>query len=217
MSLAVEDHLEIAEGELTVADLVDRFGPIPIRRILLSPSPGTATEEDVVDLDDHEDRLCELIDGILVEKTVGFYESYLTVAIIALLSNYVREHKLGIVLGTDGMILLSPGLVRIPDVSFISWNRLPGHKVPRDPICTVIPDLAVEVLSRGNTKKEMDRKLTDYFTAGVRQVWYVYPKKREIQVFHSLQEFQTLTDKQTLEGGDVLPGFSVEVKSFFPE
>jgi Uma2 family endonuclease len=217
MSIAIEDAIEDTVEELTVADLLDRFGPIPIRRIRFTDPPGTATEEDVVALDDHEDRLCELVDGILVEKTVGFYESYLTVAIIALLNNYVREHKLGIVLGTDGMILLSPGLVRIPDVSFISWNRLPGHKVPRDSICTVIPDLAVEVLSRSNTKKEMERKLTDYFTAGVRQVWYVYPKNREIQVFHSPQDFQLLTDKQTLDGGDVLPGFSVEVKNIFAE
>ena len=63
----------------TAVDLVERFGAIPLNRVVQNPPPGTATEQDVIDLDDHEDRLCELVDGTLVEKTVGAYESYLTV------------------------------------------------------------------------------------------------------------------------------------------
>jgi len=63
--------------EWTVADLQRRFGPIPFSRIRQNPAPGTATEDDVLWLNDHEDRLCELVDGILVEKTVGLEESWL--------------------------------------------------------------------------------------------------------------------------------------------
>lgn len=217
MAQAVEEDIETAVDELTAADLFDRFGPIPVRRIHLTDPPRTATEDDVVAINDHEDRLCELIDGILVEKTVGLYESYLAIFIGTLLNNYVQEHKLGIVLGTDGMFLLSPGLVRIPDISFVSWKRLPDQKVPRDAMSAVAPDLAIEVISRVNTKKEMERKLADYFAAGVKQVWYVYPKKREIHLFRSPQECKVVVDGQSLDGGEVLPGFAVEVKAIFTE
>ena len=56
---------------LTLADLVDRFGPMPAERIRTNPPPGTATEQDVIDIEEHESRLCELVDGVLVEKTAG--------------------------------------------------------------------------------------------------------------------------------------------------
>jgi Uma2 family endonuclease len=217
MNQAIEDPIEEAVNELTVADLFERFGPIPLHRIRFTPTQGVATEKDVVAIDDHENRLCELEGGFLVEKTMGAYESYLAMIFGTLLNKYVQEHNLGIVLGTDGMIRFAPGLVLLPDVSFISWDRLPGRKVPHDSIYSVIPDLAIEVISRGNTKREMEQKLVDYFSAGVRQVWYVYPKNREFHVFRSPQDCSVLTDRQTLEGGDILPGFSLEVKSIFPE
>ena len=72
----------------------------------------------MIGIHDREDRLCELVDGVLLEKTVGTYESYLAL----LLGNFVDENNLGIVLGADGMMRLVPGLVRIPNVSFISGN-----------------------------------------------------------------------------------------------
>ena len=68
---------QITADGWTAVDLVERFGAIPLSRVVQNPAPGTATEQDVIDLDEHEDRLCELIDGTLVEKTVGAYESYL--------------------------------------------------------------------------------------------------------------------------------------------
>ena len=126
-------------GTLTVVDLAERFGAMPISRIRLVPAPGTAREEDVVQINDREDRLCELVDGVLVEKTVGAYESYLAVALVRLLGNFVSEHHLGIVLGADGMMRLAPGLVRIPDVSFISFERLPHGKVPHTAFFELAP------------------------------------------------------------------------------
>jgi Uma2 family endonuclease len=176
-----------------------------------------ASEDDVVEIHDREDRLYELVDGILLEKTVGTYESYLAALLVQLLGNYVRDNKLGVVLGADGMMRLAPGLVRIPDVSFISWARLPGRNIPRQPIADLAPDLAVEVLSKGNTREEMQRKLSDYFAAAVRQVWYVYPQQREIRVYVSPDEHVVFTHEQTLGGGDLLPGFSLELPCFFAE
>jgi len=92
--------------EWTAADLANRFGPIPLRRIRFEPPPGTATEADVVEIHDREKRLYELVDGTLVEKTVGAYESHLAVTLIVLLGGYVRNGGFGMVLGADGMYRL---------------------------------------------------------------------------------------------------------------
>src|ERR1700722_15864606 len=111
-----------ANLDWTVADLLDHFGPIAHRRIRQEPAPGTATEQDVIDTHEREDRLYELVDGVLVEKTVGVQESYLAGLIAGILGQFAARHGLGFVLGADGMTRLAPGLVRIPDASFISWE-----------------------------------------------------------------------------------------------
>jgi Uma2 family endonuclease len=111
---------EPAVGSWTAADLVEHFGAVFLHRIRHDPPPGSATERDVIEIHNREDRLYELVDGVLLEKTVGTYESYLAMLLGQLLGVYVRQNDLGIVLGADGMMRLAPGLVRIPDVSFVS-------------------------------------------------------------------------------------------------
>jgi Uma2 family endonuclease len=201
--------------EWTVADLQRRFGPIPFHRIRQTPAPGTATEQDVLWLSDHEDRLCELVDGILVEKTAGFEESWIPGILVTLINNYVMPQNPGIATGADGMFRPTSGLIRIPDVAFVSWDRIPGGEFPEEPIPDLIPDLVVEVISRGNTRKEMDEKLHDYFDKGVRLVWLVRPRGRVVDVYTSVDRFTRLTASMTLDGGDVLPGFSVLVADLF--
>jgi Uma2 family endonuclease len=80
-----------------------------------------------------------------------------------------------------------------------------------------VPDLAVEVLSEGNTAKEMSDKLADYFDAGVRLVWYIDPRDRTVQVFTRPDSPQVLHEHDTLTGGEVLPGFTLSLKEFFQE
>jgi Uma2 family endonuclease len=201
----------------TAADLVERFGPIPLWRIRFDPPPGTATEEDAVAIWEREKRLCELVDGTLVEKTVGYQEAYLAVLLARLIGNFVEAAGLGIVLGADGMAKLAPGLLRIPDVSFIPWERHPDRKVPKLPYVPFAPSLAVEVLSPSNTAKEMSRKLDDYFRTGVRLVWYVDPETRTVEVFTARERSTMLKEGDTLEGGEVLPGFRVPVARLFAE
>jgi len=208
---------DIYANDCTAADLVERFGAIPLWRVRREPAPGTATEDDVVAIDDHEDRLCELVEGILLEKTVGAYESYLAMFLGSLLTTFARKNDLGIVLGEAGMLRLAPGLVRIPDVSFISWARLSGRRIPREAIWGLAPDLAVEIISKGNTPEEMARKLADYFAAGVRTVWYVYPASREVRTHSTADRCVVLREEETLEGGDALPGFRLELRQFFAE
>ena len=208
---------ETAQACWTAADLAERWGPIPLHRIRHLPEPGTATEEDVIEIHNREDRLYELIDGVLVEKTVGAYESYLAVLLTHLMLGFVRPQRLGIVLGADGMMRLAPGLIRIPEVSFISFDRLPNRKVPRTPVADLAPDLAVEVISPSNTRKEMDEKLHDYFHSGVRLVWYVYPAPREVHVYTAPDHCMIIRETETLDGGAVLPGFQLALEELFAE
>ena len=208
--------MAVATKDMTVADLLELFGPMPAGRIRTNPEPGTATEQDVIDIEERESRLCELVDGVLVEKTVGYYESHLAAQLIYFLTGFVRRHRLGIVLGADGMMRLAPGLVRIPDASFVSWDQLPGRRVPRVPIADLAPDLAVEVISPSNTAREMERKLQEYLAAGVRLVWYVLPEPQEVHVY-TAERHDVLTMDRELSGGEVLPGFALPLRQLFEE
>ncbi len=188
---------------------------MPDRRILREPPPGTATESDVLAIHAREKRLCELVDGILVEKAMGYEESLIAVEIIRFLANFVAERKLGYVTGEGGMVKLAKGLVRIPDVAFVSRDRLPGGKPPRRPIPKLAPNLAVEVLSKSNTVQEMERKLVDYFDAGVELVWFVDARARTVEVFTAPDASTVLKVGQTLTGGTVVPGFKLKLRDLF--
>ena len=202
----------------TVADVLKVTGDVPAERVRLQPVPGTATEDDVVRVNESKiGMLCELVDGVLVEKTVGHYESYLAMQLGIVLGNFVRQQKLGVVHGADGMMRLMPGLIRIPDVSFTTWEQIQGMEVAfkKVPAIPLSPDLAVEVLSPNNTKREMDRKLREYFEAGVRLVWYVYPATRSVRVYTSPDDVTELSEDAVIEGGDVLRGFQLPLPKLF--
>ena len=166
----------------SIADLLKDLGDISPDRVRLRPQPGKAMEKDVTFLHRKEKRLCELVDGVLVEKIMGAPEAALAIDIIVFLSTYLARHDIGMLLGPDGMLRLMPGLVRIPDVSFLSWHRLPGKQRPTEALPDLVPDLAVEVLSTGNTKAEMKRKVREYLDAGCRIIWLVDPRKRIVEV-----------------------------------
>lgn len=202
---------------MTAAELLKKLGGIPAERLLLDPPPGTATEKDVLAVEQREGRICELVDGVLVEKAMGLAESFLALEIAFLLQLFLKKHNLGILAGADGTLRLWPGLVRIPDVSFISWNQLPKRKIPKKAIPDLYPDLAVEVLSRKNTKGEIDRKLHEYFRAGTRLAWVVDPRKRTVRVYTAPDQSHVLTEDQSLDGGDVLPGLNVPLREVFAQ
>ena len=215
---AILQEPDVREEIETLAELVERLGDIPLDRIRFHPAPGTATEDDVITaLEAPRKRICELIDGVLVEKAIGFGESVLTSWLISLLNAWVRPRNLGLVSSPDGTLRLWAGRVRIPDVAFTSWGRMPGRKRPSQPIPELSPDLAVEVLSLSNTYREMKLKLSDYFTANVRLVWIVDPELRTVEVHTGTAEMTLLREDDTLDGGDVLPGFSIPLAELFGE
>jgi Uma2 family endonuclease len=202
-------------AEATLADILRQLGGISPKRIRCNPALGTATPADVIRIRNRERRLFELVNGVLVEKVMGFWESALALELGRLLGNFVTRHKLGIVAGEAGMLQLSPGLVCIPDLCFISAARLARHRGAGEAILPLAPDLAIEVVSEGNTRREMKRKIGEYFDAGCRLVWVVDPLTRTVAVHTSATDQITLTEKQTLTGGDVLPGFRVPLGKLF--
>lgn len=200
----------------TLADLLARIG-VPPDRIRFHPYPGTATIQDVLRVHEQEEKLCELVDGVLVEKTMGWSESRLAGFLLGLLNAFVIPRNLGVVTGADGTMEIIANLVRIPDVAFISWDRLPGRRSPTAPIPHIAPNLAVEVWSRSNTPAEMASKRTDYFAAGVQLVWEIHPDTRTVAVYSSPNQSRILGSADTLDGGSVLPGFTLPLTQLFAE
>jgi Uma2 family endonuclease len=201
----------------TLADLLVRLGGVPLDRIQFHPPPGTATVRDVIEVAEREGKLCELVAGVLLQKVMGWNESSLAGFLLGLLNAYVIPRNLGIVTGADGTVEIMPDLVRIPDVAFISWDRLPGRRRPTNPVPRLIPNLAVEVLSRSNTPGEMAVKRQDYFAAGVELVWEIDPVARAVLVYTSPAQSTTSGQADNLVGGVVLPGFTLPVQELFAE
>jgi len=201
----------------TVDDLLEQLGGIAPARVRMRPPPGTATEDDLIAVNAKKGGICELVDGVLVEKRMSYVETALALVLAGFLRAFIIRRNLGIVSGPDGMMRLLPGLVREPDVAFTSWDRIPDRRYPTGPIAGFAPDLAVEVLSPGNTEAEMARKRREYFGAGVRIVWQVDPRARTVAVFDSPDRPTILDESMTLDGGEVLPGFVLPLVDLFGE
>jgi Uma2 family endonuclease len=152
-----------------------------------------------------------------VEKPLGTKEGFFAGIIVHWMWAYMEKHDRGVVIPADGPLRLWLGLVRIPDVSFVSWDRIPGEEFPDEPIARLIPNLAIEVLSRGNTKGEMERKLREYFRAGVELVWLINPRTRAAQVFTSPTSMHRIEKGGILDGDFVLPSFKLSLKKLFAQ
>ncbi len=200
----------------TAADLSADLGVAP-ERVLMDPPPGTATEADLIAWNERWDRsgLCELVDGILVEKPMGLPEAYLAVELAFLIRLYLQSNPVGFLAGADAPIRFAPGRVRLPDVSFVSWVRRPERTVPRNPVSDLVPNLAVEVLSPSNTRREMADKRAEYFAAGVELVWQIDPDTRSAEVYTSPTAVAAVPPGGALDGGAVLPGLSIPLARLF--
>ena len=207
--------MAVATPYRTFADVLKRLGGIPAERVRFDIKPGRATVRDLTTIHAREDRLYELVDGFLVEKPMGAKESFLAAELIWYFRSYLETNDLGFVLAPDGTLRILPRLVRLADVAFISWDQRPDRTVPDEQVPSLYPDIAVEVLSPKNTRAEIKRKLKEFFTAGTKLVWVVHPKKREVTVYTAPDQSATLTEADRLDGGAVLPGFTLELKKLF--
>jgi Uma2 family endonuclease len=200
----------------TAVDLAARFGAMPMARLRHNRAWGEATEADLLALEDRPEKsLCELIDGVLVEKVMGSRESQIAYRLILKIGAIVEAAQLGVVLLPDGMLRFPNGRVYLPDVTFIARDRLPGGELPEAAITPIVPDLCVEIVSRSNSAAEIDSKTADYFAQGVREVWLIRPGDQTLTMLTAIDKSQTFAAGDRFTAGAILPGLEFVVGELF--
>ncbi|MBA2339970.1 MAG: Uma2 family endonuclease [Pyrinomonadaceae bacterium] len=136
--------------------------------------------------------------------------------IASLLLRYVEDNNLGEVFGAETGFIVErdPDTVMGVDAAFVSNERLATVE-NFEKFFPFAPDLAVEVLSPGNTVDEIDEKISLYFAAGSKLVWLVNPKRRTVKVYNSPREARVYPEDETLDGGALLPGFQCDLAKLF--
>ena len=171
------------------------------------------TIEQFDQLPDIEGILYELNEGEIVTMTTPMPRHNLVRDNVArLLGNFVEARKLGRVFVENGY-QLSRDTVRIPDVSFVPSDKM--RDLDLDKRIQRAPALAVEVVSPTDLAQDLKHKVKQYLAAGAKAVWVFYPKTREVEVFRSNGESYVRGEHETLEDPDILPGFSLDLKSVF--
>ena len=159
----------------------------------------------------------ELVRGELrVSPPPGGPHGFAATKLVVLLWEHVAPRRLGRV-SADGIgyeLLRLPRTVRVPDASFVRADRLPADGVGPG-LLRLAPDLAIEVLSPGETASELDEKIDDYLTAGTQLVWVVDPVRRTVRIVSKGANEPLLHEGDTLTGGQVLPGFACAVSEIF--
>jgi Uma2 family endonuclease len=141
--------------------------------------------------------------------------SLTALAVLEALLPYWRENPLGRAIPEAGYVLSQePLTIRQPDVSVLSKARI--EVTEEDSYFEGAPELAVEVVSPSDSAEDLEIKVRQYLSSGAQQVWVLYPKTRDVHVFQS-DRYVVLKSDQVLEGGDLLPGFSIKVSDLFGE
>ncbi|MHB1034520.1 MAG: Uma2 family endonuclease [Pirellulales bacterium] len=159
----------------------------------------------------------ELVAGELRKMTPAGWEHGLVGGRLhALLTGHVVARKLGEVFLAETGFLLSrdPDTVRAPDIAFIRRDHFP-EILPKESFWPGAPDLAVEVVSPGDTIKQIDDKVNAWLAAGAMMVWVVNSAWRSVTVYRSATDIKTLSEEDELSGGDVVPGFRCKVGEMF--
>jgi len=183
------------------------------------PDPARAsrllTVEDLSYLRPEEGR-SELVAGVLIrEPPPGEFHGGIAAVVVGLLYPFVRKHRLGRVFGETGYVLASdPDTVRGPDASFVSADRLVTAR-RCGPYLLGAPDLAVEVVSPNDSRREVAEKVAEYLAAGARAVWVIDPRPQTVTVHAPDRDPETLGRKDILQGDPYLPGLRLRVADLF--
>lgn len=165
------------------------------------------------------DMLYEVINGEIVEKIVGSKQAEIASILDQILGAFVRVNRSGRVIA-ENVFRINPqkNLQRRPDLAFVSDARWPFRKrVPDVAAWDVVPDLAVEVVSPSNSAYEMQEKIQHYFTAGVVEVWIIYPNVRLLYRYTSPTRVQVVQSGEELDGGALFPGFRMPLSELFED
>jgi Uma2 family endonuclease len=135
------------------------------------------------------------------------------------MGNFIVPRKLGAMYGPDTTMRIRRDRIRLPDVSFISAERLAGLPKPHPPVPSIAPDLAIEILGPSNTRKEIQQKLTEYFEGGTRLAWIINPRKRTLAVNEAPTDAPTRVhqEHERVSGGSVLPEFEFTLSEIFAQ
>jgi Uma2 family endonuclease len=169
---------------------------------------------------DDDEALYEVIDGLRVELPMSTENELLSNELHLELGIYARSKRNGWALHETLFELPLEGRQRRrrPDIAFLSFDRWAADRQPPTGVnaLPVAPDVAVEFISPSEFGFEILDKLFEYFEAGVRQVWLVYPRHRLVQVYDSIEQTKGFREPHELDGGEVLPGFRIKVSTLFP-
>ena len=160
-------------------------------------------------------RKYEVVEGDLTVSPTGFPHGFFASRLSAAIQNFVQEHRLGVVVDSSTGFRMRSGDCLSPDVSFVSKSRLRAPEAWSKGFFEGAPDLAVEVLSPGESRQALQHKLIEYFANGTRVAWVFKPKDRLVEIHTPEGPIQTLGEHQSLEGGLILPGFALPLEGFF--
>jgi Uma2 family endonuclease len=180
-----------------------------------APNPDRPLSIDEFEHLPHDEYRAELVRGwLLREPWPGPAHGGVAATLTILLGNHARAQRVGKVVVDAGFILAeAPPTIRVPDIAFIAAARIPDG-LPIRPFHGA-PDLAIEVVSPSNSRREMQAKVDDYLAAGTRAVWVVYPRTHTVVVHEPGVAPRTLESADELSGAAVLPGFRVRVGEVF--
>jgi len=167
-------------------------------------------------LEPTDDKLYELVEGKLVEKKMATLAVWVAGRILVPISKYLDEHDLGWAT-TELPINCFPWLTRHgrrPDACFFNYDRHPG---PDNEQVLVAPNLVIEVISPGDNVVYLERKIDEYFKAGVDLIWIVNPENQTVRIQRTDGTGNFLHAHDSITGETVLPGLSVRVSEFFPK
>jgi Uma2 family endonuclease len=161
----------------------------------------------------------EIVNGELIDmENSGALHGYVCSLLLAALASYVLLKKLGVILDSSTAFKMKNGNKRSPDISFFAKERLQGMTELPSGFLDGAPDLAVEVLSPGNTVEEIHDKLVEYFENGTRLAWIIHPSEHYVLVYRSAQEpDRLLKSVDSLDGEEVIPGFTLPVADLFQQ
>ena len=161
--------------------------------------------------------LCELVDGVLKEKTpMGLFANILATILATSINTFAIPKRLGMAINETAYQRDAKN-TRRPDVSYYELSKLPSLEVLlEDPaVFDREPNLAIEVVSPTNTIAEMDKRIAHFFKTGIQLVWIVHPQSKQVHVYHSTKDCKILDIGDVLDGGVVLPGYSLPLHDLF--
>jgi len=174
------------------------------------------TDEALLALPD-DGKKYEVVKGVLIMSPTGIEHELLGARVISALDNFLRAHKLGIVIGSSAGFWMKNRDFLSPDISFIAKDRLKGYRRAPKKFFDGAPDLAVEILSPNDTVEALHDKIVEYFENGSRLVWVINPEEQVVLVYHSPQPDQLLRQGDVISGEDVVSGFTLLVSDLFEE